>query len=146
MLLTKNVDKLHETVDHLVSRCPIMTLYEYLQWHDRVGQYIPWKVCQHYNAPYAKNWYQHKPQKVVETERATILWDYPTHTNGTIQARKPDITIKGHKEKTCKLIDFTFPKDKNISATELEKLSKYKDLQIEVERQNILEAFLVNET
>ena len=111
-----------------------------------MGQYIPWKVCQHYNAPYAKNWYQHKPQKVVETERATILWDYPIHTNGTIQARKPDITIKDHKEKTCKLIDFTFPKDKNISATELEKLSKYKDLQIEVERQNILEAFLVNET
>ena len=111
-----------------------------------MGQYIPWKVCQHYNAPYAKNWYQHKPQKVVETERATILWDYPIHTNRTIQARKPGITIKDHKEKTCKLIDFTFPKDKNISATELEKLSKYKDLRIEVERQNILEAFLVNET
>ena len=52
----------------------------------------------------------------------------------TIQANKPDITIKDHKEKTCKLIDFTFPVDINIFAKEFEKLSKYSDLQIEVER------------
>ena len=31
-------------------------------------------------------------------------------------------------------IDFIFPMDINISAKEFEKLSKYKDLQIEVER------------
>ena len=90
--------------------------------------------CQHYNAPYANNWYEHKPQKVVETERATILWDFSIHTDRTIQANIPDLTTKDHKEKTCKLIDFTFPMDINISAKEFEKLSKYKDLQIEVER------------
>ena len=49
-----------------------MTPSEYLQIHDKVGQYIHWKICQHYNAPYADNWYEHKPQKVVETESATI--------------------------------------------------------------------------
>ena len=38
--------------------------------HNRAGQYIHWKICQHYNAPYAKNWYEHKPEKVVETESA----------------------------------------------------------------------------
>ena len=59
-------EKFQETVDHLVSRCPIMTTNEYLQRHDRVGQYIHWKICQHYNAPNAKNCYEHKPQKVVE--------------------------------------------------------------------------------
>ena len=42
--------------------------------------------------------------------------------------------MKDHKEKTCKLIDFSFPIDINISAKEIEKPSKYKDLQIEVER------------
>ena len=99
-----------------------------------MGQYIHWKICQHYNAPYAKNWYKHKPQKVVETESATILWNFSIHTDRTIQGNKPDITIKHHKEKSCKLIDFTFPMDINISAKEYEKLSKYKDLQIEVER------------
>ena len=72
--------------------------------------------------------------KVVETEGETILWDFSIHTDITRQANKPDITMKDHKEKTCKLIDFTFPIDINISAKEFEKLSKYSDLQIEVER------------
>ena len=91
-------------------------------------------MCQHYNAPYAKNWYEQKPQKVVETESGTILWDFPIHTDRTIQENKPDISIKNHKEKAYKLIDFTFPMDINNSAKEFEKLSKYKDLQIAVER------------
>ena len=61
--------------------------------------------------------------------------EFPIHTDRTIQANKPDIiTMKDNKEKTCKLIDFTFPIDINISAKEFEKLSKYKDLHIEVER------------
>ena len=86
------------------------------------------------SAPYAKNQYEHKPQKVVETESATILWDFPIHTDRTIQTNKPDITTKDHKGKTCKLIDFSSPMDTNISAKEFEKLPKHKDLQIEVER------------
>ena len=99
-----------------------MTPNEYLKRHDRVGQYINWKICQHYKAPYAKNWYEHKPQKVVESESVTILWDFSIHTDRAIQANIPDITIKDYKEKTCKLIDFTFPMDINISAKEFEKL------------------------
>ena len=61
-----------------------------------VGQCIHRKICQHYNAPYAKNWYKHKPQKVLQTESARILWDFSIHTDRTIQANKPEITIKGH--------------------------------------------------
>ena len=37
-------DKFEETVDHLLSGCPIMTSNEYLQRHDRVGQYTHWKI------------------------------------------------------------------------------------------------------
>ena len=48
-------DKFEETVDHLVSGCPIMTPNEYLERHNRVGKYIHWKICQHYNVPYAMN-------------------------------------------------------------------------------------------
>ena len=90
------------------------------------------------------NEYLHKPQKVVETESATILWDFSIYTRRTIQANKPDITIKDHKEKTCKLIDFTFPMDTNISAKEFKKLSKYKDLQIEEERMRQLKTSIVS--
>ena len=92
-----------------------------------MGLYIHWKIYQHYNAPYSKTWYEQKPQKYVESEGATILWDVLISTDKTIQ----DINIRYHKEETCKLIDFIFRMDINISAKEFQKLSKYKDLQIE---------------
>ena len=69
----------------------------------------------------------------MEIESATILWDFPIHTDRTIQSNKPAITIKD-KEKTYKLIGFAFSMDVNISVKEFEKLSKYKDLQTEVDR------------
>ena len=78
-------DKSKEIVDHLVSGCSRMTPNENLQTHDRVSQYIYGKICQHYNAPYVKNWYKHKPQKAVEIESPTILWDFPIHTEKTIK-------------------------------------------------------------
>ena len=46
-----------------------------------------------------KNWYEHKPHKVVETDSVTILWDFSIHKNRRIQAKKPYITKKNHKEK-----------------------------------------------
>ena len=70
----------------------------------------------------------------MEGENTTILWDFPIKTDRTIQANRPDIVIKNYKSKTCLLIDMTIPTDRNISVKEFDKLSKYKDLQIEIER------------
>ena len=89
---------------------------------------IHWKICQHYKGPHSKNWYKHEPQKNL-----TILWDFSFYVDRKRQANKPDITKKDHKEKTCKLIDFTFPMDINIRTEKFEKLSKYKDLRTEIE-------------
>ena len=38
------------------------------------------------------------------------------------------------REKTCKLVDVKIPPDKNFSVAKFEKLSEYKDLEIEVEK------------
>ena len=50
-----------------------------------------------------------------------------------MQANRPDIIIKDKKAKACGLIDMSVPSDVNISDKEFEKLSKYKDLEIEIE-------------
>ena len=94
-------DQYDETVDHLVSGCPVIHPTEYKNRHDRVCQYIHWNIYQHYKAPYHKNWYEHKSESVVETESATILWDFAIHTDTKIDANKPDITIKDHKDNSC---------------------------------------------
>ena len=73
-----------ETVDQLVFDCPAIRPTEYKNRHNRVSQYILWKICQHYQAPYHKKWYEHKLEPVVETVSATIFWDFAIHTDRKI--------------------------------------------------------------
>ena len=121
-----------ETIDHLVSGCSVMAGREYTIRHDRAAQYLHWKICLHYSIDVSTNWYEHNPQPVTEGDNVTILWNFTIHTDRTIKANRPDITIKDKKEKTCLLIDMAVPMDGNISNKVLEKLSKYLDLEIEI--------------
>ena len=84
--------------------------------------------------PHADKWYEHRTPHVVEGENATILLDFPINTDGSIQTNRPDIIIKDHKSNTCLLIDTTIHTDRNISVKECDKLSKHKELQIEIEQ------------
>ena len=45
---------------------------------------------------------------------------------------RPDIIVKNHNDKICFLIDMSVPSDTNVSLKIFEKISKYKDLEIEV--------------
>ena len=124
-----------ETIDHLVSGCPVLTPNEYMKRHDRVGQYLHWCICKHYGVETeAKNWYEHHPPAVVEHKNITVLWDFPINTDRTIKANRPDIVVKDRIEKTCLLIDMSVPSDKNVAVKEFDKLSKYKDLEIEIQK------------
>ena len=62
------------------------------------------------------------------------MWYTPIQTDGEIKANRPDIVIKNKKEKNCLLIDMSIPTEKNTSVKVTERLSKYKDLEIEVQR------------
>ena len=98
-------DQYDETIDHLVSGCHILTPNEYRNRHDRVGQYLHLKICNHYNTPHAEKWYERKTPLVVEGENTTMLWDFPIIKDKTIQAKGPDIVIKDYKSKTCLFIE-----------------------------------------
>ena len=63
-----------------------------------------------------------------------VMWDMPVNTDRTIAANRPDIIIKDSVNSTCKLIDMTVPSDRNIALKEIEKKSKYKDLELEIQR------------
>ena len=105
---------------------------EYLQRHDRVGKFIHWALCKNFNLPHTERWYEHTLQPVIESTEVTILWDFTIHTDKKIDANRPDIIIKDHREKTCIMLNVVVPADKNISLKEFQMLSKYKDLEIEV--------------
>ena len=65
----------------------------------------------------------------------TILYDMPIHTDREISANRPDIVIKNNRDKKCALIDVAIPSDKNTSKKISKKVSKYKDLEIEISRE-----------
>ena len=127
-------DKKLEKIDHLVSGCSILTPNEYKNHHDRVSQYLHWKICRHYSISTPSNWYEDHPDPVTEGKDVSILCNFPIHTDRTIQANRPDIVIKDKRNDTCLLIDMSVPSDNNVAAKVFEKLSKYKDLEIEVEK------------
>ena len=71
-------------------------------------------------------------EPVVEAKNVAILWDLSVHTDRKIDANRLDIIIKNHEERTCIMMRVVVPSDQNISLKEFQKLSKYKDLEIEV--------------
>ena len=60
----------------------------------------------------------------------------PAQTNKEIKANRPNIVVKDKEKRTCLLIDMSIPngKKKNTSIKTVEKLSKCKDLETEIEK------------
>ena len=125
-----------ETVDHIVSGCEVLAKTEYISRHNNAAAYLHWSICKDHDLKITDKWYQHTPETVIHNKdnNLTIMWDMPVHTDRTITANRPDIIVKYSVNSTCKLIDMTVPSDRNIALKEIEKKSKYKDLELEIQR------------
>ena len=124
----------NKTVDHLVSGCPELAKTEYIHCHYKVAPHMHWKICKEFGTKVKERWYEHEPMTITRKDSITILWDMSIHTDRTIPANQPDIVLKNKKGKTCLFIDTTIPLETNISVNTMEKLNKYKNLEIKVER------------
>jgi hypothetical protein len=79
-----------------------------------------------------KHWYEHV-EKSVETSqfgKVTILWSKQVQTAN----KKPDIIIRDNEKGTCMLIDVAISGDRNVTKKEADKILKYKDLTIKIQR------------
>jgi len=63
-----------------------------------------------------------------------ILWNQQMQTDRTIPNNKPDIIIRYNEKRKCMLIDFAISGERNVTKKEAEKILKYKDLTIEIQR------------
>jgi hypothetical protein len=64
----------------------------------------------------------------------TILWNQQVQTDRNIPNNKPDIIIRDNEKRTCTLIDVAISGERNVIKKESEKILKYKDLTIEIQR------------
>ena len=132
--MSRNCGQFQETVDHLVSGCPERAKTEYIQRHNKAAAYLHWTICKPYNVKVQDKHYEHELVNVTENQTVTILWDMPIQTDKEIKANRPDIAVKDKKERTCLLMDMFIPTERNTSLKTIEKLTKYKDLEIEIEK------------
>ena len=127
--------RFNKTIDHLlVSGCPELVKTKYTHCHNKAAAHMHWKISIEFGIEVKEQWYEHEPKAVTKNDSITFLWDMPIHNDRTIAANRPDIVLKNKTDKTCLLIDMTIPLDTNTSVKTTEKLTKYKDLEIEVER------------
>ena len=58
-----------ETMAHIASECKRLVQNEYTNWrHDKVAAIIHWELCKKYGVVVKKKWYDHKAEKLIETD------------------------------------------------------------------------------
>ena len=70
----------------------------------------------------------------MENEDYKLLYGFNIRTNKKISARRPDIVAVDKNERRSTLIDVACTWDKNVEDKEIEKVNKYQDLKIVLQR------------
>jgi len=126
-----------EAIYHVTSACSILAREQYIKRRDSVCAQLHFDICKETGVQLdTKHWYEHVP-KSIETRqggKVTILWNQQIQTDRTIPNNKPDMTIRDNEKGTCMLIDVAISGDRNVIKKESEKILKYKELTIEIQR------------
>ena len=122
-----------ETIMHIASGCTILASNLYTKRHNKVGTYIHWSILKNIGYHVPPKWYHHKPTPTIEIQNITIMWDVAIPTPSNIPNNRPDIIIYDRNERTCKIIDISIPQDQNINVKTAEKITKYKNLETELQ-------------
>jgi len=105
--------------------------------HDRVCAQLHFNISKETGVQLDKqHLYEHVPKSVEISQggRVTILWNQQVQTDRTTPNNKPDIIIRDNKKGTFMLIYFAISGDRNVIKKEAEKILKYKDVTIEIQR------------
>ena len=129
--------RLCQQFDHIISACLILAKEKYIKRHDSVCAQLHFNICKETAVQLdKKHWYEHVPKSVETSQegKVTILWNQQVQTDRTIHNNKPDIIIRDNEKGTCMIIDVAISGDRNVIKMEAEKILKYKDLTIEIQR------------
>jgi len=129
----RHCQQFYETIDHIISACPILAKEQYTKLHDSMCAQLHFNICKETGLQLdKKHWYEHVLQSVETSkgDKVTLLWNQQGQTDRTIPNNKPDIIIRDNEAGTCMLIDAAISGDRNVIKKEAEKILKYKDLTI----------------
>jgi hypothetical protein len=110
---------------------------QYTKRHDRVCAQLHFNICKELGVKLdSELWYEHASKSVETSQvgKVTVLWNQQVQTDRTVPNNKPDIITRDNEERTCMLIYAAIPGDRNVIKKEAEKILKYKDLIVEIQR------------
>lgn len=67
----------------------------------KVVSCLHWKIYKEVGLEISEKYYDHVPQKVINVDDITIMWDVPVFTDLTVPAKNPDIKLHNKREKMC---------------------------------------------
>ena len=97
--------KAEEHISHIVAGCEVLAPVEYLQRHNKVADYIHWRIYKSLNLPVTEKYYMHEPEKVTRMEDNVFMWDKTILTDRTILANRPDLIILNKNEQNCLIVN-----------------------------------------
>ncbi|XP_055359974.1 uncharacterized protein LOC129603341 [Betta splendens] len=105
------------------------------QWLERAGlkDIVYRNICAEYGLETPRSKWE-TPPKVVENERAKILWDFQIQTDRMVIVNQPDIVVVDKEQRKAVVVDVAIPSNGNIRKKEHEKLEKYQGLREELEK------------
>jgi len=110
---------------------------QYIKRHDRLCAQLHFNICKETGVQLDnKHWYDHVPKSVETSQggKVTLLWNHHIQTDRTIPNNKPDIIIRDNEKGTYVLIDVATSGVRNMIKKEAEKILKYEDLTMEIQR------------
>ena len=79
-----------------------------------VAKTLHWKISKEYNMLCSEKLYNHTPEKLVESDRPKILWDYDVRTDHRIQARTAGLILVNKENQKVAVIDIAIPWDTRV--------------------------------
>ncbi|XP_078808275.1 uncharacterized protein LOC144994388 [Oryzias latipes] len=112
-----------ETIQHITAGCKMLAGKACMERHNQVAGIIYRNMCAEYELETPRPKWE-TPPKVVENERAKILWDFQIQTDRMVMANQPDIVVVDKEQRKAVVVDVAVPSDGNIRKKEHEKLEE----------------------
>ena len=122
-----------ETIQHITAGCKMLAGKAYMERHNQVAGIVYRNICVEYGLETPRSKWE-TPPKVIENDRAKILWDFQIQTDRMVMANQPDIVVIDKEQRKAVVVDIAIPSDCNIRKKEHEKVEKYQGLKEELER------------
>jgi len=85
--------KAEEHIKHIVVGCTALAPSGYNNRHKRVAGHIHRMIYKHLGLQVTDKYYEHVPERVINVNRTTVMWDILVITVRKILGNQPDIIL-----------------------------------------------------